>query len=50
MLWGILDKIRSNLSQECAKGGLLSFQGKIGTIDFNFPVVVSFALLFYLFP
>ena len=26
-----------NLDQECVKGGLLSFQGKSGTIDPSFP-------------
>ena len=32
IFWDILDKMRGNLGQECVKAGLLSFQGKIGTI------------------
>ena len=33
----ILNKMKDNLGQECVKGGLLSFQGKIGTIAPDFP-------------
>ena len=29
--------MKSNLGQECVKGGLLSFQGKIKTIAPDFP-------------
>ena len=29
--------MKDNLGQECVKGGLLSFQGKIGTIAPDFP-------------
>ena len=32
IFWDILDKMKGNLDQECVKRGLLSFQGKIGTI------------------
>ena len=32
IFWDILNKMKDNLGQECVKGGLLSFQGKIGTI------------------
>ena len=32
----ILNKMKDNLDQECVKGGLLSLQGKIGTISFDF--------------
>ena len=31
IFWDILNKMKDNLGQECVKGGLLSFQGKIGT-------------------
>ena len=37
IFWNILNKMKYNLIQECAKGGLLSFQGKIGTISPDFP-------------
>ena len=29
--------MKDNLGQECVKGGLLSFQGKYGTIAADFP-------------
>ena len=32
----ILHKMKDNLNQERVKGGLLSFQGKIGTIALDF--------------
>ena len=32
IFFDILDKMKGNLCQECVKGGLLSFQGKIKTI------------------
>ena len=37
IFWDILSKMNDNLGQECVKGGLLSFQGKIETIvpDFS---------------
>ena len=37
IFWDILDKMKDNLSQEYVKRGLLSFQGKIGTITPDFP-------------
>ena len=37
MFWDILNKMKDNLSQRCVDGGLLSFQGKIGTIAPDFP-------------
>ena len=37
IFWEILNKVKDNLGQECVKGGLLSFQGKIGTIAPDFP-------------
>ena len=37
IFWVILNKMKDNLGQECVKGGLLSFQGKIGTIVPDFP-------------
>ena len=37
IFWDILNKIKDNLGQECVKGRLLSFQGKIGTIAPDFP-------------
>ena len=52
IFWDILDKRKGNLGQECVKRGLLSFQGKIGTIVPDFPgkmtVFPVLALLFYL--
>ena len=52
IFWDILDKMKGNLDQECVKRGLLSFQGKIGTISPDFPrkmtVLRVFALLFHL--
>ena len=32
IFWGILDKRKGNLGQECAKRGILSLQGKTGTL------------------
>ena len=51
--WDILNKMKDNLDQECVKGGLLSFQGKIETIapDFsgkNDSVFLVLTLLFHL--
>ena len=37
IFWDILDKMKGYLSQECAKDGLISFQGKIRTIAPDFP-------------
>ena len=37
IFWYILDKMKVNWGQECVKEGLLSFQGKIGTIATDFP-------------
>ena len=37
IFWDILNKMKDNLGQECVKGGLLSFQGKIGIIAIDFP-------------
>ena len=52
IFWGILNKMKDNLGQECVKWAILSFQGKIGTLvsDFTgkmtvFPVLT---LLFHL--
>ena len=36
IFWDILDKMKNNLSQECVKEGLLTFQFKIGTIASDF--------------
>ena len=36
IFWDILNKMKGNLDQECVKGGLLSFQGKIGPIAPDF--------------
>ena len=36
IFWDILNKMKDNLGQECVKGGLLSFQGKIGTVASDF--------------
>ena len=32
IFWDILNEMKDNLGQECVKGGILSFQGKIGRI------------------
>ena len=52
IFWDILNKMKYNLGQECVKGGLLSFQGKIGTIVPDFPgkmtVFPVLTLLFHL--
>ena len=44
--------MKDNLDQECTKWGLLSFQGKIGTIAPDFPgkmtVFLVFTLLFHM--
>ena len=37
IFWDILDKMKNNLGQECVKGAILSFQGKIETIPSDFP-------------
>ena len=37
IFWDILDKMKDNLGPECVKGGILSFQGKSGTIVPDFP-------------
>ena len=37
IFWDILNKMKDNIGQECVKRGLLSFQGKIGTIAPDFP-------------
>ena len=37
IFWDILNERKGNLSQECVKVGLLSIQGKIGTIVRDFP-------------
>ena len=37
IFWDILNKMKDNLGQECVKEGLLSFNGKIGTISSDFP-------------
>ena len=37
IFWDILDKRKSNLGQECVKGRLLSFQGKIRSVAPDFP-------------
>ena len=37
IFWDILNKIKDNLGKKCVKAGLLSFQGKIGTIVPDFP-------------
>ena len=44
-----IDKIKGNLGQECVKGGLLSFQGKTGTVGPDFPgkMTISFSVLFF---
>ena len=36
IFWDILNKMKDSLGQECVKGRLLSFQGKIGTIATDF--------------
>ena len=52
IFWDFLNKMKDNLGQECVKGGLLSFQGKIETVAPDFPgkmtVFSSFGLLFHL--
>ena len=52
IFWDILNKMKDNLGQECVKGGLLSFQGKIETIILDFPgkatVFPVLTLLFHL--
>ena len=37
IFWDILDKRKGNFCQEYVKKGLLSFQGKVGTIAPDFP-------------
>ena len=37
IFWDILDEMKGNLGNDYVKGGLLSFQDKIGTITPNFP-------------
>ena len=32
IFWNNLDEMKDNLGRECEKEGLISFQGKIGTI------------------
>ena len=50
IFWDILNKMKDNLGQECVKGGLLSFQGKIGTIAPDFPGKITvFPVLTLLF-
>ena len=36
IFWDSLDKRKGNVGQECVKFGLLTFQGKIGTIAPDF--------------
>ena len=52
IFWDTLNKMKDNLDQECVKGGLLSFQGKIETIASDFPgkmtVFSSFDSTFHL--
>ena len=48
IFWDILNKMKDNLSQECVKGGLLSFQGKFETITPGFPGKLTFSLVFTL--
>ena len=50
IFWDTSDKIKDNLSQECVKGGLLSFKGKIETIAPDFPGKITvFSVLTLLF-
>ena len=37
IFWDILNKMKDNFGQECVKGRLLYFQGKIGTISSVIP-------------
>ena len=37
IFWDILGKMKDTLCQECVRGELLSFRGKIGTISPGFP-------------
>ena len=48
--WDILNKMKDNLGQECVKGVLLPFQGKIGTIALISLENGSFASLNPTFP
>ena len=42
IFWGLLNKMKDNLDQECVKGGLLAFQGKFETIAPDFPGNMTF--------